>query len=242
MTRRVQVAATAISIFSLLIILAFPLSAEAGRPSRPRFLQRVAQKLNKALRPNRVRSKHRVRANAIRSGISMHKMLKQTKTAVDLAQSNILSNDVAKGKKYSDSWTCRSSSRLLIQNLSRQRVNLKLDSAGQNTFKWGKEGWVSYHYYAVDNPKRPTVLLDPTAFSNFGRDAQPGGMLHQLLGEAGRSLGQPKAAERVAQRIARPGFEGLLVLANQPEIAVYKDALERAARTRAQVTRNAERH
>lgn len=183
----------------------------------------------------------RARAQMIRAGIQTHRTLVTKKAPITLPKSNIIADKAAAQKRYADSWTCRESSKLLIQQLGQKKVKLTLESSGKNAFKWGNEGLVSYHYYAVDDPKRPTVLLDPTAASNFQRDAQPGGLLHGLLAEAGRSLGQPKAAERVARRIAKGGFNGLLVLGNEAEISVYKDALERAAKKRAEVTRNAER-
>jgi hypothetical protein len=120
--------------------------------------------------------------------------------------------------------------------------SLTVDSSGANTFRWGKEGLVSYHYYGVDDPRRPSVLVDPTAATNYGRDAKPGGLLHLLLGGAGRDLGYPRAAEAVAGRIVRAGDTGLLVLANPAEIAVYRGALERAAQMcRGAMTRDAER-
>jgi hypothetical protein len=187
------------------------------------------------------RGKMQARVKLIRSGIQQHQQLRSTMTPVVLAKSKILQNSVASAKKYGDSWTCRSSTELLIKQLGRQGIPLKMDSVGKNAFNWGKEGKVSYHYFGVDNPKRPTVLLDATASTNFARDVEPGGMMLGLLQQAGRQLGQPRAAERVVRRIARGGVKGLLVLANEAEIAVYRKALDDAARKQVQVTRNRER-
>ena len=198
------------------------------------------QKLRGGIAARRTRAVTRVRVNSIRTGISAHKGLVRNNAPVSMPSSNILSNKVASKKVYGDSWSCRESSRLLIKTLAGSRIKMTLDSSGKNAFKWGNEGWVDYHYYLVDNAARPTVLLDPTASSNFAKDARTGGLMHGLLMEAGRAQGTPKAAERLAKRIERGGFGGLLVIANQPEISVYKDALERAARLKAEVTRNAE--
>lgn len=194
----------------------------------------------KTTAPRPSRAQVRARARVIRGGLSAHRRLVKTGARVQMPSSNILTDQVAAAKKYSDSWTCRESSRLLIKSLSGMANGLKLSSSGKNTFKWGKEGWVSYHYYAVDDPKRPTLLLDPTASSNFAKDARPGGLMHSFLTEAGKQLGHPGAADRVAKRIAGGGHDGLLVLATQPEIDVYRAALEAAAKRRAQVTRNQE--
>jgi len=132
---------------------------------------------------------------------------------------------------------------MLSRFLALQGQNLTLDSSGRNTFHWGKEGWVSYHYYGVDDPKQPTILVDPTAASNYGRDARPGGLLHLLLSEAARDLGHPRAGETVARRIVGAGGQGLLVLAHPAEIAVYREALERAARMcRSAMLRDGERN
>ena len=207
-----------------------------------RPIRGVLQKFKAGLDNRRARMVARARASQIRTGIQVHKSLIHSGAAVNMPQSEILSNKVAAKKVYGDSWSCRESSRLLSTSLVHRKVKMTLDSSGKNAFKWGNEGWVDYHYYLVDNASRPTVLLDPTASSNFARDARSGGLMYNFLMEAGRSLGQNKAASRLARRIHRGGIGGLLVIANQPEIAVYKDALERAARLKAQVTRNAERN
>ena len=181
------------------------------------------------------------RVKLIRGGIQQHQELRSTMTPVALAKSKILQDSVASAKKYGDSWTCRSSTQLLIKQLGTKGIPLKMDNVGENAFNWGKEGKVSYHYFGVDNLKRPTVLLDATASTNFAQDVQPGGMLLRLLQQAGQQLGQPCAAQRVVRRIARGGAKGLLVLANEAEIAVYRKALDDAARKQVQVTRNRER-
>jgi hypothetical protein len=192
-------------------------------------------------RPFFKRGKVQARVKLIRSGIQQHQQLRSTMAPVAIAKSKILKNSVASAKKYGDSWTCRTSTELLIKQLGNQGIPLKMDSVGKNAFNWGKEGKVSYHYFGVDNPRRPTVLLDPTASTNFAQDVQPGGMMLGLLQQAGRQLGQPRAAERVARRIARGGVKGLLVLANKAEIDVYRRALDDAAKKQVQVTRNQER-
>lgn len=182
------------------------------------------------------------RVKLIRSGIQLHRGLRQRGARIAMPRSSVLSDSTAAAKKYGDSWTCRESTRMLVSRLSRTRgCKLKLDSAGKNAFRWGNEGLVSFHYFGVDSIRRPTVLLDPTGPSNFKRDVQPGGMLRQLLDQAGARLGMQKAARRVTNRIARDPFGGLLVLANPQEIAVYKEALEQAGRRQAEMTRNAER-
>jgi hypothetical protein len=111
---------------------------------------------------------------------------------------------------------------------------LELSSVGRNTFRWGREGWVDYHYFAVDNPRNPTLLIDPTAGTNFAWYAGPDGPLHRLLQQEGRRLGQQKAADRVARRLARGGVDGMLILVTPQEIAVYRAALEQAAQIRRQ--------
>ena len=170
------------------------------------------------------------RAATIHAGVLVHRRLLRAGKKVKLPASQILANKVAASKKYADSWTCRESTRLLLKKLTGAPVKLSLESSGKGTFDWGAEGKVSYHYYAVDNPAHPALLLDPTAGSNFSVDARPGGLLHGLLREAGKNLKQPQAAQRVARRIAGGGIDGLLVLANQADISVYRHALEAAAR------------
>lgn len=173
----------------------------------------------------------------IRTAISSHFRLLQSRAPLPLPKSKILSDQVAANKKYGDSWTCRGSTCMLIDKMRGKGPALVLDSVGKNAFRWGNEGLVSYHYFGVDNPRRPSVLLDPTAVSNFARDVAPGGMLRGLLAAEGRKRGDPKAAERVTRRIARGGINGLLVLANPNEIAVYKGALEQAARYKSRMQR-----
>jgi hypothetical protein len=205
-----------------------PATALAEPPRPGGVLQRLGRKVFR----HKHKTRARARARVIRRGISAHRHLVHKGPAIKLPKSNVLSSKRAAAKKYADSWTCRASSRLLIRQLKGQRAGLVLDSSGKKTFKWGKEGWVSYHYYAVDDPARPTVLLDPTAVSNFRRDAQPGGMMASLLQKAGEKLKQPKAANRVTRRLARGGIDGMLVLANPGDIAVYREALEQAASLR----------
>jgi len=178
------------------------------------------------------------RIRTIRTAILAHRALSGTRTP--LPSSSVLTDKVAAGKTYGDSWTCRSSTTLLLDRLARSNVQLRMVSDGKNTFRWGKEGSVSYHYFAVDNPKRPSLLVDPTASSNFGAYCQPGGMMHGLLAEAGQRLGQPRAAARVAHRIARGSAGGLLVLTQPADIAVYREALTQAARRATQSARTAQ--
>ena len=200
----------------------------------------IVQTLKRGIAARRTRAATRAWAQSIRTSIRTHEGLVRRNAPVTMPRSDILSNKVAAKKMYGDSWSCRESSRLLIKTLASNRVNMSLDSSGKKAFKWGNEGWVDYHYYLVDNAARPTILLDPTASSNFAKDARAGGLMHGLLMEAGRAQGKTRAAQRLARRIERGGIGGLLVIANQPEISVYKDALERAARLKAEVTRNAE--
>jgi len=154
--------------------------------------------------------------------------------------SKILTDKTAASKRYGDSWTCRESSKALATALGMRSCTANLSSSGKNTFKWGNEGWVSYHYYLVDNAQKPTVLLDPTAASNFGVDARPGGMLHTLLGQVGQDLRLANAANRVVRKVAEGRNHGLLILANRAEITVYREVLERAAKIHAQASRTAE--
>lgn len=173
------------------------------------------------------RAKPRLRV--LRTTLRTHTQLKRSGLALPLPKSNILSNQTAAKKRYADSWTCRESSRALVAALGGKGVKLKLDSSGKNAFDWGKEGKVSYHYYAVDSSRRPTLLVDPTAGSNFKNDAQQGGMLHSLLHRAATQLGQPaKVADKIARRV-RKGRDGLLVLTRTHEIDVYRAALDQAA-------------
>jgi hypothetical protein len=206
--------------------------------ARPLQLANVLSTLKAKLSP--AGSELRVRASLLRGSLQVHRELTRANTPLTMPKSNVLTDEVAASKTYAASWTCRESSRLLIDKLGRQNLKLQLDSSGKNAFLWGNEGWVSYHYYAVDNPKHPTVLVDPTASSNFARDARPGGLLYNFLIESSRDLKRGKAGERVAARVARGGLDGLLLLADAGEIAVYREALERAARLRAQLTRTAE--
>jgi hypothetical protein len=173
----------------------------------------------------------RARATLVRTTSQLHASLVRAKVPLTLPPSDVLMEN-ERQRVYSASWTCRSSTELLLEQLKRRNLDGKLQiaSSGQKTFNWGKEGWVSYHYYAVDDPTRPTLLVDPTAASNFGVDGvRPGGLLRELLGEAGRRLAQPGAADRVVARLVRAGDRGLLVLTNRAEIDVYREALERAA-------------
>jgi len=103
-----------------------------------------------------------------------------------------------------------------------------MDSVGKNAFRWGKEGLVDYHYFGVDNLRRPTLLVDPTASSNFAIQVGPGGLLQGYLKQAAARLGDPRAAQRVIRRIARGGSNGLLVLTRPTDIAIYREALDRA--------------
>ena len=221
----------------LLIVLTLASSGHAtARPLNLRALFKPGARATSKLTP------HRQRASTIHQAVMVHQRLVHAGKKVKIPRSKILKNDVAAAKKYADSWTCRSSTQMLLKKLSGTAVKLTLDSSGKGTFDWGKEGKVSYHYYAVDDPGRPTLLVDPTAGSNFSVDARPDGLLHGLLRDAGKALHQPNAAERVARRIARGGIDGLLVLANQADIAVYRHALEAAARIKTGgVTRDAER-
>lgn len=207
----------------LLVLMALAASAEA----RPLFAKRSPAPGQRQL---------------LRQGLKIHRTLAKAQTPLPLPKSGVLADSVARAKTYAQSWTCRESSRLLIAKLGEAGCRLQLDSSGKNTFDWGAEGKVSYHYYGVDDLRRPTVLLDPTASSNFARDAQPHGLLHGFLGDAAKQLGQAdKTAQKIARRVAKGSAQSLLVLTRPEEIAVYKLALELAAQRRAEVTRNAER-
>ncbi len=171
----------------------------------------------------------RLRLRVLRTTLRTHSQLKRSGLPLPLPKSNVLSNQTAAKKRYADSWTCRESSRTLIATLGGKGVKLQLDSSGKNAFDWGREGKVSYHYYAVDSSTRPTLLVDPTAGSNFRNDAKQGGMLHGLLHRVATQLGQPaKVADTIARRV-RKGRDGLLVLTRASEIDVYRAALEKAA-------------
>ncbi len=230
---------TALRLAALLAFLAaLPLSPEtalAGGFNLRKALQATGLKTRPVAKARTgAMSQVRLRANTIRTAIKVHKSLVSRKTAVKMPQSKILKNHVAAAKKYADSWTCRESSRMLLKKLTGTDVKLTLGSSGKGAFDWGAEGKVSYHYYAVDNQAAPKLLIDPTAASNFAVDARPKGMMHNLLKEAGKRLGQPKAAARVTRRLARGGIQGMLVLANPADIAVYRDALDAAGRMQAQ--------
>lgn len=222
-------------LLPILLLAAVPTAVEA----RPLTLSTLAARLGLAS----PRAQARERASLIRSCLVTHRGLVAAGKPLPLPESGILGSETARAKTYASSWTCRESTRLLLGSLgSLGGRSLVLDSSGKNAFLWGKEGWVSFHYYAVDNPKRPTLLVDPTASSNFRMDVQAGGLLRSLLDEAARDLGQPQtAADQIARRIDRGGSNGLLVLARPGEIAVYREALERAARLRKAATRDAER-
>jgi hypothetical protein len=188
--------------------------------------QRLSQALRSAVDAP---GKARARGALIRTTMELHKSLVAARVPLTLPQSDVL-KERERQRLYSASWTCRSSTELLIAQLKQRKLTLQLSSSGENTFRWGKEGLVSYHYYAVDDPARPSLLVDPTAASNFGaNDIRTGGLLRGLLASAGRKLGEPRAAERVVTRLQRAGDSGLLVLANRAEIDVYREALERAA-------------
>ncbi len=205
-----------------------PGSASAGWPNLREWLRRPVPEA-------------RARASLIRACIATHRELQKEHPALPLPSSEILPGQVAAAKTYGASWTCRESSRLLIRRLVERDQRLTLDSSGKNAFRWGAEGLVSFHYYAVDDPGAPRLLVDATAVSNFGLDVGQGGVLRRLLGEAGSAQRKPAAAARVLKRIERGGIDGLLVLAHPDEIAVYRDALERAANLRRGMTRDAER-
>jgi hypothetical protein len=181
----------------------------------------------------------RAKIDLLRRVVTSHRELRAGGAAVHLPSSDILSDPVASSKRYGDSWTCRESTRLLLRHL--EGGGLTLDSVGRRAFRWGQEGWVDYHYFAVDNPRRPTLLVDPTASSNFAADARPGGLLHRFLEEAGQKRGQGVLAARIARRIERGGARGLLVLFGESEVAIYREALERAARMASAAAREAER-
>lgn len=229
-------------LFRRHLFLVFILAVMAPAPAlaRPLGLRQLFKP--PSARTSLTQPAHRQRTSTIRTTISAHRKLLGKGKRIKLPRSAVLSNSAAANKKYADSWTCRASTRMLLKKLSGSAVKLTLDSSGKGAFNWGAEGKVSFHYYATDNPARPTILLDPTAGSNFAADARPGGLLHTLLKDAGRKFNQPKAAERVARRVARGGVDGLLVLANQADITVYRAALEEAARIkRGSASRDIER-
>ena len=58
------------------------------------------------------------RFEAIRSATRIHSQLRRSRTPVNMAKSKILSNRTAAAKKYGDSWTCRSSTGMLIRQLA----------------------------------------------------------------------------------------------------------------------------
>ncbi len=232
MTHRAIYTALALAVVASGAITLEPATAEARRG--------IVQRIKQGVAARRARTATRVWANKIRTGISTHHGLVRRGALVKMPQSDILTNKVAAQKKYSDSWTCRESSRLLGKTMAACKVQMTVESSGKKAFKWGKEGWVDYHYYLVDSAAKPTILLDPTGSSNFAKDARQGGLMRGLLAEAGQARGAPKAAARLADRIQRGGIGGLLVIANPTEIGIYKDALDKAARLKAEVTRNAE--
>lgn len=234
---------TTLLALALLVLVQLPALPAQARVGKGRLSSVIGQKLGNLSRAQR-RTRARARAGLIRAGIQLNGIMKANNTRVTMPSSKILSQQVAAAKAYGDSWTCRESSRLLVGKLAQKHKRMSVDSSGKNTFKWGNEGWVSYHYYVVDKPGRPTLLMDPTATSNFGRDVGPGGMMSNLLQQVGRDLGHARAAQNVARRIATGGVkgQGLLVLASPKEIAVYQEVLERAARLKAQATRDAERN
>lgn len=174
-------------------------------------------------------------------GVQQHVQLCSAGTPVFVERSKVLSDAVASSKKYGDSWTCRSSTELLISRLATRGVRLYMDSEGKEAFEWGEAGKVSYHYFGVDNPGKPTVLLDPTACANFGRDVHPGGLMLGILQRVGQRLGHPLAAQSVARKVASGGTNGLLVLASKAEIAVFRAALDEAAHFQVRVHRTRER-
>lgn len=181
----------------------------------------------------------RTRACLIKSCRTLHREL--LGTPLPLPESSVLPDEVARAKTYGASWTCRDSTRLLIERLAAAGQRLVLDSSGKEAFEWGSEGKVSFHYYGVDDLRRPRLLADATAMSNFSADVQPGGLMRRYLEEAGLELGKPAAARRVLQRMLAARSGDLLILTRPSEIAVYKDALERAASRLRAMRRDAER-
>lgn len=228
------------AVHAALVLATLLVGAVTLEPARVEASPGIVQRMKQGIAVRRTRAATRAWANKIRTGISSHHGLVRRGASVKMPKSDILNNQVAAQKKYSDSWTCRESSRLLGKTMAACKIQMTVDSSGKKAFKWGTEGWVDYHYYLVDSSAKPTFLLDPTASSNFARDARQGGLMHGLLMEAGQSKSAPKAAARLARRIERGGIGGLLVIANPTEIAIYKDALDRAAKLKAEVTRNAE--
>jgi hypothetical protein len=182
---------------------------------------------------------HRAQASLVRSCRTVHAGLQGV--PLRLPESQVLASDAARAKTYGSSWTCRESSRLLIEKLAAGGQTLQLDSSGKNAFRWGNEGFVSFHYYAVDSTPQPRLLVDPTASSNFAMDVQPGGLMRQYLDEAGRTLGTPGAATQVLRRMLVSRSGDLLILDRPAEIAVYREALERAASRQRAMTRDAGR-
>ncbi len=83
-------------------------------------------------------------------------------------------------------------------------------------------------------------MLDPTACTNFARDVQPGGLMLGLFRRVGRALGRPLAAQSVVRKLVNGGVGGLLVLTREAEIAVFRAALDEAARFKVRVQRSRE--
>jgi len=175
------------------------------------------------------RQRARERAQLVRAGRSFHRLLVDQRVPLPLPPSDIVPDELARKKTYGSGWTCRSSSRRLIQQLGQRGLEAHLGSSGRDVWSWGAEGVVDYHYYVLDHPQRPSVLMDPTAVSNFQVSVRPGGVLVELLRQAGQNLAAPNAAERVAARLAGLSGNDLLILARPDEIAVYRGAIELAA-------------
>jgi|GEM_PF-5849085 hypothetical protein len=206
---------------SLFIALTLAISLAHAPPLQagPSFVRRVSSWVAPA----------RARSQLVKACGDVHRQLYAKRVPTPLGVSENLTNTVAKSKHYGDSWTCNASSTLLVSALKKAGYVVEQHSSGNKTFKWGSLGMVDYHYYAVDNVKRPRVLFDPVAFPNFRAAAQPSGQMRQWLAEAAQARGRPELGAKLADRIWKGKDGELFVVQGKTEIAIYQSALEKAA-------------
>jgi hypothetical protein len=204
-----------------LTLLCSLLGAGSARALPKRLsLKRLAAKANKTLFN---RWDHQ-------TALSVDHRLRAARVDIKLEPGGEVPDDKAKEKRYGDSWTCRNSTNALRAALGDQGIHLKLDSSGKKVFNWGAEGLVDFHYYAVDSLSNPRVLVDPTASSNFARDARPDGLIFRILLKTGKAMGDAQAAVDIAKRIETNSGNGLLILNDPTQILIFKGAMEQAAK------------
>lgn len=137
-----------------------------------------------------------------------------------------LSEAAARTAAYGDAWTCRTSSELLQGALRARGIPTQVDHVLPEFFAWpGEPRRVAFHYFLVDHPPRPGILIDPTVFANGLGQPATQVAFRRLATRLAQRMNLGAAAQRLGDAIAQQAPSGLLVLRDAQLIDLFRGTL-----------------